>query len=189
MCPLKIFTLCPDIEWGIASSKYDCRAYFLVSYWMSNICSWHSYPSSRKIHDKHKVSSIMSYPIESESEAHALQRWPLQTLPPSWGRGMSSWRRTMHWIPSSMLLNMPRNHVIPTPPCTRLSLSVGLLSPSRTGTPSQSPRDGADLGIYNENLQGCLPEELLLENFGVFLNLSILTVILKFEFLILLSNS
>lgn len=95
----------------------------------------------------------------------------------------------MHWIPSSMLLNMPRNHVIPAPPRTRLSLSVGLLSPSRTGTPSQSPRDGADLGIYNENLQGCLPEELLLENFGVFLNLSILTVILRFEFLILLSNS
>lgn len=156
MCPLKIFTLCPDIEWGIASSKYDCRAYFLVSYWMSNICSWHSYHSSRKMPDEYKVNSIMSYPTESESEAHPLQRWSLQTLSPSWGWGMSSWRRIMHWILSSMLLNMPRNYVIPTPPRSRLSLSMGLLSPSRTGTPSQSPHDGAVLGIYIENLQGCL---------------------------------
>lgn len=123
-------------------------------------------PSSRQMPDEYKVNSIMSHPIESESEAHTLRRWSLKTLSPSWGHGMEK-DHALHSlvcvIEHAKELSNSNSSMHPLWAC--LGGCYPLLARVH---PSQSPHDDAVNGIYIENLQGFYLRSYFGELLGIF---------------------
>lgn len=142
----------------IASSTYDCRAYFLVSYLMSNICSWHSCSLPDKCQMSIRSTALCHIPLSQNqkltlSEDDLLKHYHLP--------GDMVWRRTMHCILSSVLLNMPRNYLIPTLPCTHFELVWGVVIPFSDRYTQSEPTWWCCQWDLHWKPTGVLSEELL----------------------------
>lgn len=130
MCSLEIFKLCPDIEWGIASSIYDFRAYFLVSYlkWVTFAPGMDS-PFSDKCQMTIR-STALCHILLSQNQKLTLSKHDLlqhHHLPGDmiWTSGEDL--RIGYF--SSMLLGSPGKYLILTLPCTHFELVCGLSTP------------------------------------------------------------